>query len=129
MYFRLLDSDELVDGDCCVPPEKPVDPCDFLSLVFGISGPGNGDCSALAAYVYEVAGRYPELLHCRIIDADFTVPDVPLFSVSYSNLYFFSHHYRFNSIVPVGRLGSEEDRRLVLAVVLASLSVLFADQT
>src|SRR5207245_10759186 len=99
MYFRLLDSDELVEGYSCVPPEKPVDPCDFLSLVFGISGPGNGDCSALAAYFYEVAGRYCELLHCRLIDAAFTMPTFWLLSISYSDLSFFCHYYRFNSSV------------------------------
>jgi hypothetical protein len=116
MYLRLLDSDELVEGYSCVPPEKPVDPCDFLSLVFGISRPGNGDCGALAAYFYEVAGRYPELLHCRIIDADFTMSNISLFSVSYSDLYFFGHHYWFNSMVVVGRLSLGEDWRLVLRI-------------
>src|SRR5207245_10761050 len=97
--FRRRASYAVVDGYSCVPPEKPVDPCDFLSLVFGISGPGNGDCSALAAYFYEVAGRYCELLHCRIIDADFTVPNISLLSISYSDLSFFCHYYRFNSSV------------------------------
>src|SRR5256712_11846320 len=91
MYLRLLDSDELVEGYSCVSPQEPVDPCDFLSLVFGISGPGNGGCSALAAYFYEVAGRYSELLHCRIFVTAFTVTDVPLLCINYSDMNFFCH--------------------------------------
>ena len=116
MYLCLLDNDELAEGYSCVPPKQPINPCDFLTLVFGISWPGNGNRIALPAHFYEVPGCYPKLFHRSIIDAGFAMPNISLLSISYPQLYLLGHHNWFNSMVVMRRLSSGEDWRLVLSI-------------
>src|SRR2546421_4940419 len=65
---------------------------DLLTLVLGISGPGNGDRAPFSTYFYDVAGRYGEFQHGIIVDAGFTVPNISLLSIGYLQLYFSCHH-------------------------------------